>query len=140
MGRLGSVPQACLGWRRLQLGIGGAAKEAKQGCGQHDWTKAGSSSSSDEAGAGQGRGRSQATATDGASTPATRQCRERMEAWIQEALTMRNRFPAVGARDGAMNGNGRRSLNLCGHGDERKAGQRRDAEAGDPRARRIRVV
>lgn len=36
MGRLGSVPQAGLGWRRLQLGLGGAAKEAKQGCGQRD--------------------------------------------------------------------------------------------------------
>ena len=33
MGRLGSVPQAGLGRRRLQLGLGGAAKEAKQGCG-----------------------------------------------------------------------------------------------------------
>lgn len=61
-----------------------------------------------------------------------------MEAWIEEVLTTRNRFPAVGARDGVMNGNWRRSLNLCGHGDERKADQRRDAEAGEPRARRIR--
>ena len=34
MGRLGSVPQAGLGWRRLQLGLGGAADEAKQGPGQ----------------------------------------------------------------------------------------------------------
>ena len=47
---------------------------------------------------------------------------------IREVLTMRSRFPALGALDGSMNSNGRRSLNLSR--PWRRAGVRRRKQGG----------